>query len=167
MTSVLNPLAPHQLPAFIVGPDGSDTLLFAVGLFVLTAVFATGLVFLWLHSLPERMAHKGQKLQFEAVAVLCMLALFTHNNVFWVIALLLAIVDLPDMTTPLNRIASAAEAFTAKQESGTAAPLEQAQAESETAMPVVTPPAVAEDKTDITSMEADKRSERPEAQDNA
>lgn len=165
MTSSINPLAPHQLPAFIVGADGSDTLLFAVGLFVLAAVFATGLVFLWLHSLPERMAHKGQKLQFEAVAVLCLLALFTHNNVFWVIALLLAIVDLPDLTTPLNRIASAAEAFTAtRPESEAAAPEEGAKAASETTTPVATPPAEAEGTPDTTPAETEKRSE---AQDNA
>jgi len=32
--------------------------------------------------MPERMAHKSQKLQFEIVAVLGLLALFTHNHLF-------------------------------------------------------------------------------------
>lgn len=160
MSSAINPLAPHQLPGFIVAPDGSDTLLFAVGLFVLGAVFMTGLVFLWLHSLPERMAHKGQKLQFEVVAVLCLLALFTHNNTFWVIALLLAIVDLPDLTTPLNRIASAAEAYGLAK--GDPVPPEE---ETKTVTPQETQPEAVEDTPDIAAAEPATRGQRPEAQD--
>ena len=42
------------------------------------------------------MAHKSQKLQFEIVAVLGLLALFTHIHLFWIAGLLLALVDLPD-----------------------------------------------------------------------
>ena len=38
------------------------------------------------------------------IAVLAILALFTHNNIFWVGALLLAVVRLPDFITPLNSI---------------------------------------------------------------
>jgi hypothetical protein len=59
--------------------------------------------------MPERMAHKSQKLQFEIVAVLGLLALFTHIHLFWVIGLLLAMVDLPDFGTPLRRIAGSVE----------------------------------------------------------
>jgi hypothetical protein len=62
-----------------------------------------------LHTLPERLAHKSQKLQFEIVAVLGLLALFTHNHLFWVIGLLLAMIDLPDFGTPLRRIAGSVE----------------------------------------------------------
>ena len=51
------------------------------------------------------MAHKSQKLQFEIVAVLGLLALFTHNHLFWVIGLFLAMIDLPDFSTPLRSIA--------------------------------------------------------------
>jgi hypothetical protein len=39
------------------------------------------------------------------VAVLCLLALFTHNHLFWIIALLLAFVRIPDFETPLYTIA--------------------------------------------------------------
>jgi hypothetical protein len=66
-------------------------------------------VFLHLHTLPERMAHKSQKLQFELVAVLGLLALFTHIHLFWVAGLILAMIDLPDWGTPLLRIAGATE----------------------------------------------------------
>jgi hypothetical protein len=37
--------------------------------------------------------------------VLALLALFTHNNIFWVAALLLALVRLPDIATPLVAMA--------------------------------------------------------------
>jgi hypothetical protein len=66
-------------------------------------------LFLRLHTLPERMAHKSQKLQFEIVAVLGLLALFTHQHIFWVAGLLLAVIDLPDFGTPLRRIAGSVE----------------------------------------------------------
>jgi hypothetical protein len=73
------------------------------------AVLAFGNLFLRLHTLPERMAHGSQKLQFEIVAVLGLLALFTHQHAFWVAGLLLALVDLPDFGTPLRRIAGSME----------------------------------------------------------
>jgi hypothetical protein len=55
------------------------------------------------------LAHKGHKLQFEIVAVLGLLALFTHIHAFWVAGLLLALIDLPDFGTPLGRIAGSLE----------------------------------------------------------
>ncbi len=49
------------------------------------AVLLLGVMFFWLHSLPERLGHK--KLQFEIVAVLGLISLFTHIHLFWVIGL--------------------------------------------------------------------------------
>jgi type VI protein secretion system component VasF len=43
--------------------------------------------------------------QFEIVAVLALLALFTHNHAFWIAGLLLALVPLPDISTPLTSMA--------------------------------------------------------------
>ena len=80
-----------------------------VGIFLIVAVLAVGNFYLHLHTLPERMAHKSQKLQFEIVAVLGLLSLFTHNHLFWVIGLFLAMIDLPDFSTPLRRIAGSVE----------------------------------------------------------
>src|SRR6185436_168727 len=79
----------------------------AVIFLVILLIF--GNLFLKLHTLPERLAHRGQKLQFEIVAVLGLLALFTHIHAFWVAGLLLALIDLPDFGGPLNRIAGSAE----------------------------------------------------------
>jgi hypothetical protein len=78
-------------------------------IFLVLAVLGVGLLFLRLHTLPERMAHKSQKLQFEIVAVLGLLALFTHQHIFWVAGLLLAVIDLPDFGSPLRRIAGSVE----------------------------------------------------------
>jgi hypothetical protein len=104
-----HPAAPHHLPFFLPGPDGSDPVLVGAGVFLIVAVLAFGLLFLRLHTLPERMAHRGHKLQFEVVAVLGLLALFTHMHIFWVAGLLLALIDIPDFTGPLRRIAGSAE----------------------------------------------------------
>ncbi|ANW05341.1 hypothetical protein [Bradyrhizobium icense] len=109
MSESLHPSAPHHLPGFITAPGDTDILMVVVGVILIGAVLMVGNFYLRLHSLPERMAHKSQKLQFEIVAVLGLLALFTHNHLFWVIGLLLAMVDLPDFGTPLRRIAGSVE----------------------------------------------------------
>jgi hypothetical protein len=105
----LHPAAPDHLPAFITAPGDTDVLMVVVGIVLIAAVLGVGNLYLTLHTLPERMAHRTQKLQFEVVAVLGLLALFTHNHLFWVIGLFLAMVDLPDFGTPLRRIAGSVE----------------------------------------------------------
>jgi hypothetical protein len=109
VSEALHPSAPHDLPSFITAPGDTDTLTVVVGIVLLGSVLAVGNLYLHLHTLPERMAHKSQKLQFEIVAVLGLLALFTHNHLFWVIGLILAMVDLPDFGTPLRSIAGSVE----------------------------------------------------------
>lgn len=109
MNPALHPATPHHLPPFLPGPDGSDPFLVGAGVFLLLAVVGFGVFFLRLHTLPERLAHGGNKLQFEIVAVLGLLALFTHIHLFWVIGLLLALIDVPDFTSPLRRMAGSTE----------------------------------------------------------
>lgn len=101
--------APHHLPFFIPGPDGSDALMLVMGVFLVAVVLWVGTLYWKLHSLPERMAHKSQKLQFEIVAVLGLISLFTHMHIFWIAGLLLAMIDLPDFGTPLRAIAGSVE----------------------------------------------------------
>lgn len=109
MAELLHPSAPHHLPSFITAPGDTDVLMIVVGIILIAAVLGVGNLYLHLHTLPERMAHKSQKLQFEIVAVLGLLALFTHNHLFWVIGLFLAMIDLPDFSTPLRRIAGSVD----------------------------------------------------------
>ena len=107
--SDLHPAAPHHLPGFITAPGDTDILMLVVGIILLGAILLVGNFYLHLHTMPERMAHKSQKFQFEIVAVLGLLALFTHNHLFWVIGLFLAMIDLPDFGTPLRKIARSVE----------------------------------------------------------
>ena len=108
-TATLHPSAPQHLPPFITAPGDTDVLFVVTTAFLLVSVLVAGNLFLRLHTLPERMAHKSQKLQFEIVAVLGLLALFTHIHLFWVAGLLLAFIDLPDFASPLRRMARALE----------------------------------------------------------
>jgi hypothetical protein len=109
MAASVHSAAPHDLPAFIAAPGGTDVLMVVMAVFLLIAVLAVGLLFFRLHTLPERIAHKTHKIQFEIVAVLCLLALFTHIHAFWVAGLLLALIDLPDIGWPLRRMAGSLE----------------------------------------------------------
>jgi hypothetical protein len=109
MSAQLHSAAPHHLPAFITAPGETDILLVVTAVMLIVILLIFGNLFLKLHTLPERLAHKGHKLQFEIVAVLGLLALFTHIHAFWVAGLLLALVDLPDFGTPLGRMASSLE----------------------------------------------------------
>jgi hypothetical protein len=109
MAELLHPAASHNLPQFITAPGETDVLMVVTSIILAFSVVMFGVLFLRLHTLPERMAHRGHKLQFEIVAVLGLIALFTHMHIFWIAGLLLAMVDLPDFGTSLNRIAGSAE----------------------------------------------------------
>jgi hypothetical protein len=109
VTASLHPAASHHLPVFITAPGDTDVLMVVVAIFLVAAVVGFGVLFLRLHSLPERIAHRGHKIQFEIVAVLGLIALFTHIHLFWVAALLLALIDIPDFGGSLGRIAGSVE----------------------------------------------------------
>lgn len=109
MSAQVHSAAPHHLPAFITAPGETDVLSVVTAVMLIVILLIFGNLFLKLHTLPERLAHKGHKLQFEIVAVLGLLALFTHIHAFWVAGLLLALIDLPDFGTPLGRMASSLE----------------------------------------------------------
>ncbi|MGX5735848.1 hypothetical protein [Bosea thiooxidans] len=109
MATEIHPAAPHHLPAFIVAPGETDYLMMAMAILLVGAILGVGILFLRLHTLPERLAHKSQKMQFEIVAVLGLLALFTHVHLFWVAGLLLALIDFPDFSGLFGRMAHALE----------------------------------------------------------
>ena len=100
LTEQLHPLAPHHLPFYLAPGQGTDVLMVAMGIFLVATLFYVGNLYWRLHSLPERMAHKSEKLQFEIVAILGLISLFTHIHAFWVAGLLLALIDIPDFGTP-------------------------------------------------------------------
>jgi hypothetical protein len=106
MSDTLHPLAPHHLPPFITAPGESDILFNVMAGVVILTIVLLGVFYFRLHALPEHMAHKGQKFQYELVAVLGLLSLFTHNHAYWIAGLLLAFIPIPDFSTPLSGMAS-------------------------------------------------------------
>ncbi len=90
---------------FYMTPVGETDVLFAiVVVFVIGLIFLIGLFYFKLHALPEQLAHDSA--QFQVVAILALLALFTHNNLFWIAALLLAAIRLPDFISPMTSVAA-------------------------------------------------------------
>ena len=112
-----NPIATTHMPFFITSPGETDVLFNITLWFVVACIVLTGVVFLTIHSLPERMAHKSKKVLLDLIALLCLLALLTHNHFFWFVAIVLAFIDIPDFLTPVNRIANSMESI-AGQEAG-------------------------------------------------
>jgi hypothetical protein len=108
-TQPLHPAATQHLPIFITPPGQMDGLMVVMAITLAFVVVGFGVLFLRLHTLPERVAHKGHKIQFEIVAILGLLALFTHMHIFWVAGLLLAFIDIPDFGGFLGRIAGSVE----------------------------------------------------------
>src|SRR4249920_682667 len=70
MAEQLHPAAAHHLPMFITAPGETDVLMVVTAVILGLAVFGFGVLFLRLHTLPERVAHKAHKIQFEIVAIL-------------------------------------------------------------------------------------------------
>jgi len=105
----LHPAATPHLPMFITEPGHSDVLMVVMAIVLAVCTVGFGVLYLRLHSLPEQVAHKGKKIQFELVAILGLISLFTHMHIFWIIGLLLAFIDLPDFGGFLGRIAGSVE----------------------------------------------------------
>ena len=105
----MNPAATDPLPYYMPAPGATDVLYIVTVVFLVLVIFFVGVLYLKLHALPEHMSHGASKVQFQIVGVLALLALFTHNHLFWVAALLLALVQFPDFSTPLNSISRSLE----------------------------------------------------------
>ncbi|MBK0327504.1 hypothetical protein I5535_09360 [Rhodobacteraceae bacterium F11138] len=105
----MHPMAPEHLPGFLPAADGSDPFFTGVVIFVILLVVGLGVLYLSLHSLPERMAHGYQSSQLQLIGILAVVALFTHNNALWMAALILAAFRMPDFMTPLRSISDSLE----------------------------------------------------------
>jgi hypothetical protein len=107
--AALHPKAVEHMPMFITAPGDTDVLMVVMAWVLAVSVVAFGVLYFRLHSLPEHIAHKSQKVQMEIVAVLGLISLFTHEHIFWIAGLILAFIDIPDFGTPLHRIAGGVE----------------------------------------------------------
>jgi|SRR6516225_10042109 len=112
MTESIHPMASGHLPSFITAPGETDVLMVVMGIILVLFAFTIGILYFRLHALPERFAHN--KVQFQIVCVLALLAMFTHKNIFWIAGLLLALIDFADFSGLLKRIAGSTEKIAAK-----------------------------------------------------
>lgn len=80
------------------------------GRFLVVFTFLVGTLYFRLQALPGRFANR--KRQYEIVCALSVISMFTQMYIFFVAALLLAFVDLPDLTSPLRRVAGSVERLT-------------------------------------------------------
>ena len=108
-TNTPHSMATEHLPMFIAGPGETDVFFIVVVVIAILVTMLFGALYFTLHALPEKMAHKVNSTQILLIGVLSLVALFMHNNYFFIAALLLAAVRLPDWTTPLNSIAISLE----------------------------------------------------------
>jgi hypothetical protein len=105
MSDAIPAAVPEHLPYFITPPGETDMMMVNVAIFLVVAIFAVGVFYLKLHAIPEKMAHGNHRGQYQIVAILALIALLTHSNIFWIAALLLAAIQPPDFLSPLRSIA--------------------------------------------------------------
>ena len=67
-----------HLPWFVAGPGQTDVLLVITGVFLILFILMIGVLMLRLHHLPEHIAQKQQKIQYQLVATLGLLGMLTH-----------------------------------------------------------------------------------------
>lgn len=121
MAESVHPAAVNHLPAFITAPGETDILFNVMTVFVLLLILLIGVLYLRLHALPEHMAHGASKGKLQLVAVLALIALFTHNHLFWIAALLLAMIEFPDFSSPMASIADSLRSIAARDASSSSA----------------------------------------------
>ena len=105
MDKQINPLAIQHLPPFVTAPGETDILFNVMVVVLIAMILLLGAFYFRLHALPERMAHRANRTQIEIIGVLALISLFTHNHLFWIAGLLLAMVQFPDFRTPMVSIA--------------------------------------------------------------
>jgi len=102
----------EHIPGYLAGAD-SDPLMIVMAVILVAAILIAGVLYFKLHAIPEHIAHGKNHTQIQLIAILTILALFTHNNIFWIAALVLAVVELPDFLAPLKSIAKSLETIAA------------------------------------------------------
>lgn len=106
-TAELHPMATGHIPSYVTQADGSDFLFTFMVVFTVIVIILIGVGYFTLHSIPEKIAHESNHPQFQLVGILALLALFTHNGLFWIAAILVAGFQFPDFAAPLRGIADA------------------------------------------------------------
>ena len=94
----------EELPFFVTGPGQTDVLLGLVAMAIVLIVLGFGVLYFTIQAWPDRLAKGAGKVQLQIVGLLGLVSLITLNNAFWIAALLLAAVRIPDFMTPLREM---------------------------------------------------------------
>ena len=92
----------NLLPFFITAPGESDILFTAVTVFLILIVLGFGALYFTIQAIPDRLVEGTSKAQMQLVGILGLVSLFTMNNAYWIAALLLAAIRIPDLVTPFK-----------------------------------------------------------------
>jgi hypothetical protein len=95
----------EHLPFFITGPGESDILFTAVTLALVLILLGFGALYFTIQAIPDRLVEGTSKAQMQIVGILGLISLVTLNNFYWVAALLLAAIRIPDLVTPFVSMA--------------------------------------------------------------
>lgn len=105
MTPAARDFELDPLPFFITAPGETDGMFAAVTIALVLILLGFGAFYFTIQAIPDRMAAGANKTQLQLVGILGLLSLFTMNNAYWVAALLLAAIRIPDLITPIRVIA--------------------------------------------------------------
>ena len=95
----------EHLPFYITGPGESDILFSAVAVALVAIIIGFGALYFTIQAIPDRLVEGAGKAQMQVVGLLGLISLFTMNNLYWIAAILLAAMRIPDLITPLTDIA--------------------------------------------------------------
>ena len=98
-------VAHEYLPFYITGPGETDILFGAVAVALVAILIGFGALYFTIQAIPDRLVEGAGKAQMQVVGLLGLISLFTLNNAYWIAAILLAAVRIPDLVTPLKEIA--------------------------------------------------------------
>ena len=94
-----------NLPFYITGPGESDILFAAVTISLIAIVVGFGALYFTIQAIPDRIVKGTSKSQMQLVGLLGLISLFTMNNLYWIAAILLAAIRIPNLMAPLTDIA--------------------------------------------------------------
>jgi hypothetical protein len=107
MAEPLHPAFTGHLPSFFTARGETDVLMIILPVILVIFLQVIGTLYFWLLHLPARYA--STKIQYELVCALAVISLFSRMHIFWVAALILALIELPDFSGLFQRIAGATE----------------------------------------------------------
>ena len=107
MNETAGAVAHEYLPFYITGPGETDILFGAVAISLVAILIGFGALYFTIQAIPDRIVEGAGKAQMQVVGLLGLISLFTMNNAYWIAAILLAAVRIPDIVSPLKEIARA------------------------------------------------------------